>query len=369
MTLKTALALAWLPALALAPKLHAQGSTAASTTPNAADAFQGAWEGQELGRESVGKWSATIVGNTMRMDGPGKREWYTATFTLSPDETPKRLDATITDCPMPQWVGTSSKTIYKFENGVLTLVGNRPGFPNAPKTFDGDPESRRFVFKRPADAPAPEKPREGGKTVPGVGSVTDPVGDSKISGDATGLTITVPAGDHTLDKERSNMTAPRILQTVSGDFTAQVTISGDYPQNASTEIGGRRPFQGAGLLLMASPETYIRLERAQVKLTEDGKVEHFSYPSWELRFEGKQLRWGNSGDGTFSTPSTTLRLTRAGSKVTAAISENGTEFRELDPLTIKLPETVQIGVAAGHNTTTPFEAEFEKYTLTLHPAK
>lgn len=368
MTLKTVLALAWLPALALAPKLHAQDA-AATAAPKAIDSFQGAWEGQELGRESDGKWSLTVAGNTMRINGPGNREWYSATFTISPDETPKRMEATITDCPMPKWVGTSSKTIYKFEDGVLTLVGNRPGFPEGPKTFEGDPESRRFVFKRPAEAPPVEKPSGGAKTVPGVGYVTDPAGDSKISGDATGLTIGIPAGDHTLDKERSNMTAPRVLQTVSGDFTAQVTIYGDYPQNASTEVGGRRPFQGAGLLLMASPETYIRLERAQVKLTQDQNVEHLSYPSWELRFEGKQLRWGNSGDGTFSAPATTLRLTRSGNKVTAAVSDNGTDFRELDPFMVKLPETVQIGVAASHNTTTPFEAEFEKYTLTLHPAK
>lgn len=201
-------------------------------------------------------------------------------------------------------------------------------------------------------------------TIPGVGSVINPSGDSKITGDASSLTIAIPAGDHTLDRERSNMTAPRVLQEVSGDFTAEVTISGDYPQNTTTEVSGRRPFQGAGILMMASPETYIRLERAQVKITDENNIQHFTYPSWEVRYEGKQLRWGSGNDGALTSPASKLRLTRTGNKFVAAISEDGTTWRELDPIIIKAPETVQIGMAASHNTTTPFVAGFANYVLT-----
>jgi hypothetical protein len=49
--------------------------------------------------------------------------------------------------------------------------------------------------------------------------------------------------------------------------------------------------------------------------------------------------------------------------VVGAISEDGKSWRELDPLTVKLPQTVQIGVSASHNTTSPFEAKFEGFTV------
>jgi uncharacterized protein (TIGR03067 family) len=148
MTIKTALAVASFPVLAIAPILHAQSTTAAAQVTNPSEALQGTWEGEEIGRESQGKWTMTIIGNSLRFDGPGKVEWYTATFTLTPDQTPKQLQATITDCPQADFVGRSSKAIYKIEDGILILVGNRPGVPDAPKDFDGDAASRRFTFKK-----------------------------------------------------------------------------------------------------------------------------------------------------------------------------------------------------------------------------
>lgn len=208
-----------------------------------------------------------------------------------------------------------------------------------------------------------------GPMIPGLGSVTDPVGDCKIIGDASRLTIAIPAGDHALAAERKSMTAPRVLQEVTGNFTAQVTITVDFPQNTSTKVPGRFPFQGAGLLLWADPETYVRLERAQARVTWQGEQQHFIYPAWELRFATKPLRLAIPGDGTLTTATTTFRLTRTGSKLTAALSEDGTTWRELDPLTIKLPEKVQIGVVASHNTDGSIEATFEHFTLTPLPTK
>jgi regulation of enolase protein 1 (concanavalin A-like superfamily) len=161
------------------------------------------------------------------------------------------------------------------------------------------------------------------------------------------------------------MSAPRVLREITGDFVAEVTVSGDFPQNASTTIKGRFPFHGAGLLLWVDSGTYIRLDRAQANITWEGKQEHFLYPAWEVRFAGKALRLGSNVDGTLSAKSTKLRLTRSGTKLTAALSEDGTTWRELDPINIPLPEKLQIGVSASHNTEGPFEAEFENFKVTL----
>lgn len=109
--------------------------------------LQGKWEGVEVGREAEGKCTMTVAGNAIHFQGSNKNEWYKTTFTLPAGTDPKQLHATITECPAPDFVGRSSFSIYKLEEGKLTLVGHRPGAPDAPKSFEGDAESRTFVFE------------------------------------------------------------------------------------------------------------------------------------------------------------------------------------------------------------------------------
>jgi regulation of enolase protein 1 (concanavalin A-like superfamily) len=73
---------------------------------------------------------------------------------------------------------------------------------------------------------------------------------------------------------------------------------------------------------------------------------------------------GNSGDGRLTADSTHFRLQRAGDELTASVSEDGTNWREIGKTTIKLPADVQIGVVAGHNKTVGFEATFEDFHVT-----
>lgn len=213
------------------------------------------------------------------------------------------------------------------------------------------------------DAPT-EGPTDNSAKISGVGTVMDPAGDCRVAGNAERLVIAIPGSDHALATEQNRMNAPRVLQEVSGDFSVEVTVSGTYPKNAGTVVPERLPFQGAGLLLWVDARTYIRLERAQVRAEVEGSSEYAFYPSWELRVEGKPLRMGGGSDPGLTASPTTLRLTRTGNKVTAAISDDGVTWRELDPLIVNLPEKVQIGVVAGHNTTAPFETTFEKYHFT-----
>jgi uncharacterized protein (TIGR03067 family) len=152
MTIQSALAVASLLVITISPILHAQSAALSAQVTDPSKALQGTWEGEEVGKESKGKSTMTIDGNTLRFEGPGRVEWYSATFTLSPDQTPKQLQATITDCSKSDFVGKSAMSIFKLEDGTLTLVGNRPGVPDAPKDFDGDAASRRFVFKKAQQA-------------------------------------------------------------------------------------------------------------------------------------------------------------------------------------------------------------------------
>ena len=137
--------LSLLTVIALALTITGPGlaQDAASSEP-----LQGTWEGSESGREAKGKWTMKINGNSLRFDGPTKEEWYTANFTITADQDPRQLNATITECPEPSFVGKQAFSIFKIEDGTLTLTGHKPGHPTAPKAFTGEPSTRTFVLKK-----------------------------------------------------------------------------------------------------------------------------------------------------------------------------------------------------------------------------
>ena len=109
--------------------------------------LQGKWKGVEVGREAEGNCTMDITRDSIHFQGADKSEWYKATYTIVAGD-PAQIHATITDCPAPDFVGKSSSAIYKIEGGKLTLAGNKPGDSEAPKRFEGNPDSRVFVFKR-----------------------------------------------------------------------------------------------------------------------------------------------------------------------------------------------------------------------------
>jgi uncharacterized protein (TIGR03067 family) len=109
------------------------------------EVLNGTWSGQEVGAEIQGSPSLTFEGTKLEFHGANTQEWYKATFTLREDTTPKQLEAVVTECPAPQYVGKTSHAIYKIEDGKLTLTGNEPGNPAVPASFNA-PGARQLVF-------------------------------------------------------------------------------------------------------------------------------------------------------------------------------------------------------------------------------
>ena len=107
--------------------------------------LHGTWSGQEVGAKTQGSPSLTFEGTTLEFHGANPQEWYKATFTLREDTNPKQLDAVVTDCPVPKYVGTTAHAIYKIEDGKFTLTGNEPGNPAVPTSFDAQ-GARQIVF-------------------------------------------------------------------------------------------------------------------------------------------------------------------------------------------------------------------------------
>ncbi len=107
----------------------------AKETPSQTDltAFQGTWSGQEMG--APGTSTLVMKDSNLEFRGANPMEWYKATVQLHEDTSPKQCVVTITDCPVPQFVGKTSTSIYKIEGNTLTMCGYEPGNPNVPPGF------------------------------------------------------------------------------------------------------------------------------------------------------------------------------------------------------------------------------------------
>ena len=210
-----------------------------------------------------------------------------------------------------------------------------------------------------APAPVPEnKP-----FVTGWDKPVDPDGDCEFIRENGKLTIRVPGKDHDLGIERGLMNSPRLLQDVEGDFTVQVRIKGVFNPSPDSTSAERISFRGAGLLLWESEKTYIRLERAALF---KGEGVH-RYANWELRHNGEWVLAGKESTLGLEEKDTYLRLQRKGDKVLASVSQDGKKWNDLEPIEIKLPEKLKIGVSAGGTSSDKFEPTFDQYELT--PAK
>jgi regulation of enolase protein 1 (concanavalin A-like superfamily) len=201
------------------------------------------------------------------------------------------------------------------------------------------------------------------RRIKGWGRVVDPDGDCKIEAEKN-VSLTVPAGLHDLSfvGHSGGQTAPRILQEVDGDFIAQVKVTGDFELGDATAVEGKANFYGAGLLLWVNENHFIRLERNVMR---SGGADSCYSPLLEQwknkKFVGKPLPV--SDVAFFKGKSTYLRLERIGKDVYASMSHDGTEWIACDPLEVRLPQKVSIGVSATNTSNKDLKVKFEDYKL------
>jgi hypothetical protein len=150
-TIKMALAVTTISILMPCGLLCAQAAGPANQ-PTAAELqpLQGSWEGVLVGDEAV-KVSITIAGNALHFQRLGMEDWFETTFTLPAGTYPQQLHATIKNCPEPcPDIGKVVFTIFKIEDGTLTLAGIQASSVEPPKTFGEIPgieDNRIFRYK------------------------------------------------------------------------------------------------------------------------------------------------------------------------------------------------------------------------------
>jgi regulation of enolase protein 1 (concanavalin A-like superfamily) len=203
----------------------------------------------------------------------------------------------------------------------------------------GEKEPPPVVPVVPPDPPTPAP-----KQTAGWGPPINPQGDCKFKESDGKLTITLPNKGYDLAVEHNQMTAPRLLREVEGDFTAQVRVAADF---------SARHIKAAGLLVMGDAKTYVRLERSVMNMKSLG--------FWELRQDGRKML-PPGGNPSLSGAEIYLRMERRGDKVFGYHRQDGQEWTPLPPFTVELPRKVKIGVAAVA-LSEPFTASFDQFQL------
>jgi len=202
------------------------------------------------------------------------------------------------------------------------------------------------------------------QTIKGWGTVTDLLGDCSVKADGQKLLVRVPGGTHDLNKDVGGLSAPRILQSVEGDFVIEVKVTSDFEPGHESAAPQTRPFNSAGLLVWQDEKNYIRLERNRWWAAEANDyacypplIEHFRdgvfqesnpRPTWASFFAGK---------------ATWLRLERKGEVVTASYSQDSEKWTQAKQLKTDLPKQLQVGVMVVNTSTKELVVEFDRLKI------
>lgn len=186
--------------------------------------------------------------------------------------------------------------------------------------------------------------------VTGWDKPVDPLGDCKFHRKGDVLTIEVSGKEHTVWP--FSLTAPHLLREVTGDFVAQVRVSGAFEPSSPEALAELR----AGLMLMDG-RAQLRLER--FARSRDGKV--YTDCEWAIkRAEGVVIHTRPMhGAPTY------FRLEREGESLRGAVSLDGMKWRLLESMKVKLAATLKLGVFAATTSSAPFKPHFDQFKLTL----
>jgi hypothetical protein len=136
-----------------------------------------------------------------------------------------------------------------------------------------------------------------------------------------------------------------------------VAVSGDFRPGEGSTIGGRRPYHGAGLLLVQDQKNHLSLQRGAVLLGDH--IRH--YANFELR-HGPDADVSNY-EFDIDDKDVLLRLARTGNRILAMASQDGTNWRAFNPITVDFTSTLSVGVEAISSSQTPLTCSFKGLAL------
>ncbi|REJ64614.1 MAG: DUF1349 domain-containing protein [Planctomycetota bacterium] len=200
------------------------------------------------------------------------------------------------------------------------------------------------------------------RRIDGWGKMVDPDRDCNAQLASNRLKIIVPRGVKDLyygggKDGRGQFNAPRVMQTISGDFTMTVRVTANL-QNG-LDAGG---YNGAGLLLWDSPKQYLRLERNRFVGKQSGK-RRFSYTTPLYDLNNHRTFVNATRDEFFEGRATWLRMARRDDKIVSQMSVDGENWTTLGTVSGRFPDLVSIGVCVVSTTRGPLEVEFDEFKI------
>ena len=208
------------------------------------------------------------------------------------------------------------------------------------------------------------KSKEKKRDISGWGTAIDPDHDCKFFVAEDDLLISVPGSHpHDLAADIDTTNAPRVLQSVNGDFTIQVKVEGRFAPGDESTKEERTGYNGAAIVAMSDAQNVVTL--ARVVLQRPGS-EPEPYANFEIRVGGELQRIGLTGDHPLPKDGPVfLRLERRGSKFLAAVSADGIAWDVLEPKEVptEWPNELQTGIAAISTSKDEFNPRFSKLQL------
>lgn len=158
------------------------------------------------------------------------------------------------------------------------------------------------------------------------------------------LRLTAPNGAKLSTISGSNLNAPRMLQSVTGNFEATTYVTGTF---SSANYRG-------GLLLWANNQNFIRLEKY-------GSTQALMYPIIN-NVESSPI----TVTGLTSSNNLYLKLQKTGSTVTCSYSTNGVSWTTIGTSTFSLSDPLQIGLFTinADASVSTFSADFSYFHIT-----
>ena len=202
--------------------------------------------------------------------------------------------------------------------------------------------------------------------IDGWGKFIDPAGDCKVQEQQGIVSVTVPgsatAHDLTPTADFDNVSGPRVLQSVQGDFRIDVNVLKFPRPKAKTSVTKQgNSYVAAGLLVWQDEKTFIRWLRAANG--ERGDLFVHVEPYKESKSNTSTGRVLASSRLIPDEP-TFLRLERGQGKFTFSWSKDGQTWTTYATMSDEdYAEELQVGVGVVNATNVEFAPQFEKLTL------
>jgi regulation of enolase protein 1 (concanavalin A-like superfamily) len=205
------------------------------------------------------------------------------------------------------------------------------------------------------------------RKIEGWGEVTDFYEASKFELDKGTLVMTSPL-DYVDNYKSNQITAPRVMRRVSGDFTVEVNVVHVDDPKPNSVLGALNDFPTAfhsgTLLIRHDDKNFIRYEQA--KMNTYGRP----YTGCLLHVYRDGTRVSHPMTAIKSSP-VILRLERKGKTLLSSYSQdNGKTWQEFEPQDVEhLPQDLEYGVSMTSNTDPACTVKFKDLKITKAESK